>query len=289
MKSRKRALQPPEECGVWLDASQLKKKCHQMVIPCTSSRFNPLSRTKSMDSVQVDFTQTKSPQLFTKQTSMYSFFSAAGSRNKRSPITDINTLIQETPKCETGNAYESLNVMEQSPVETSMCSKPAEIQESVSLCNLHRNTREPVSSGQNENNDRSWVLEQSGNHSGSFSNVSVVRTQDKSPNHGFSSEFQNKLSDSSIVKCPQKDYHEEDSCLLSQFDSPLFTQDTQGNRVICHQSTSDRHLTTPLQDKTNVTWHTRSQIKGTLQTLCDEDSLHIMFTQDSEGNMVIKH
>ncbi|XP_071993206.1 palmitoyl-protein thioesterase ABHD10, mitochondrial isoform X1 [Engystomops pustulosus] len=118
MKSRKRVrpLPQPEECGVWLDASQLKKKSHQTIIPCISSRFNPLSRRQPTDSVLVEFTQTKSPQLCTKQTSMYSFFSLDGNRSKRSCIADNNILTEETsPDCEKRNALEAQDVMNHSP------------------------------------------------------------------------------------------------------------------------------------------------------------------------------
>ncbi|XP_056413465.1 aurora kinase A and ninein-interacting protein isoform X2 [Hyla sarda] len=260
-KKRARTLPQPEECGVWLDASQLKKKCHQTVIPCTSSRFNPLSRRQSISSVLIEFTQTKSPQLCTKQTSMYSFFS---------------------------------------PAEASMCWKPtysdsehAENKKSVFLHEKHRKTEKPVSSGQNENDAWSCVLDKNENPVSS----SILRSQDKSLNPpsnyratAYDSKYRNNLSDASVSECPQEDYNKEHCFPPSQFESQLFTQDTQGNRVICHRFTSERRMNAaPLQDKTNAYWDTRSPMKGTLQTLHDEDTLHKMFTQDSEGNMVIKH
>ncbi|XP_056413464.1 aurora kinase A and ninein-interacting protein isoform X1 [Hyla sarda] len=300
-KKRARTLPQPEECGVWLDASQLKKKCHQTVIPCTSSRFNPLSRRQSISSVLIEFTQTKSPQLCTKQTSMYSFFSPAGNREKQPCVAAINTLSEETsPECEGIKAQETPNVMTPSRIEASMCWKPtysdsehAENKKSVFLHEKHRKTEKPVSSGQNENDAWSCVLDKNENPVSS----SILRSQDKSLNPpsnyratAYDSKYRNNLSDASVSECPQEDYNKEHCFPPSQFESQLFTQDTQGNRVICHRFTSERRMNAaPLQDKTNAYWDTRSPMKGTLQTLHDEDTLHKMFTQDSEGNMVIKH
>ncbi|KAG8588780.1 hypothetical protein GDO81_006099 [Engystomops pustulosus] len=296
MKSRKRArpLPQPEECGVWLDASQLKKKSHQTIIPCISSRFNPLSRRQPTDSVLVEFTQTKSPQLCTKQTSMYSFFSLDGNRSKRSCIADNNILTEETsPDCEKRNALEAHDVMNHSPTRDSICPSETykycepEIQENLYFSDIHRNAEELASSGQNENNDQSCQLEKLENPGRRLSSTSVCRSQDKSLTSPltyrttvFSTKYQDNIKDPSMY--PQVCY--KDDVLPSQSGSQLFTQDTQGNKVICH-----RHMNAPLKDRTNVTWDTRSQMKGTVLTSSDEDSLHKIFTQDSEGNLVIKH
>ncbi|XP_075709586.1 palmitoyl-protein thioesterase ABHD10, mitochondrial isoform X1 [Rhinoderma darwinii] len=302
MKSRyKRARPQPEECGVWLDASQLKNKSHQAVIPCTSSRFNPLSRRQSTDSVLVEFTQTKPPPFFSKQTSMYSFYSPAGNRSKQHSIAEIDPFAHKTsPECEK-SAQKAPNVMKPSPIGAFTCleetysdCEPAENLERPYFYKICRNTEKPVSSGHYENDERSCVLEKPGG----LSNASMLGSQEKilSPptNYwatSFGWKYQNNLFDSSVSKCPLEDYNKE-ARSPSQCDSPLFTQDTQGNRVICHRSTRDRRMNaysaTPLQDRTNVTY-TTSPMKGTPQTLCDEESFHKMFSQDSEGNLVIKH
>ncbi|XP_069612548.1 aurora kinase A- and ninein-interacting protein isoform X2 [Ranitomeya imitator] len=263
MKSKKRvrALPQPEECGVWLDASQLKKRPHQTVISCTSSRFNPLRRRQSTDSVLVDCTQTKSPQLCTKQTSMYSFFSPTG------PSTCLTQTYREH----------------------------AENLENFSSYKIQSDT-ENKSSGQTKT-DWSCVLDKPGHGAGNFPNASRAQKKSLKPTNycatSLSSKSQNNLSDSLLSTCPQEDYKAESLFLPSQSESQLFTQDTQGNQVICHRFPSERPANTfssiPLLDKTNVTWDTRSPMKGTLQTVCDEETLNNMFTQDSEGNMVIKH
>ncbi|XP_018412385.1 PREDICTED: aurora kinase A and ninein-interacting protein-like [Nanorana parkeri] len=153
-KQRSRCLQP-EECGVWLDTADLKKRSYQTVIPCSySSKFNPPLRSRHFDSATIEFTQTKTPQLCTKQTSMYAFFTPKG---KPKPTN------QE-------NLPSSLSVKGQA----------------------EENDAEPLNVG-------------------------------------------------------------------------------------------------PLQDRTNVLWDTASPMKRNPRYLSDEDSLPYMFTQDSEGNMVIKH
>ncbi|XP_073522770.1 aurora kinase A- and ninein-interacting protein [Phyllobates terribilis] len=302
MKSKKRvrALPQPEECGVWLDASQLKKRPQQTVISCTSSRFNPLPRRPSMDSVLVDCTQVKSPPLCTKQTSMYFFFSPTENRDKQSCVTNIHTLVQEIPMaCEERNALEAPNEMKSSAIGTSTCLKqtysdrePAENLENISSYKIQRDT-EDKSSGQNKIDDSSCVLDKPGRDAVYFSKASRAQEKTLKPPMNYwatslRSKYQDNLSDPLLSTCPQ-----EDQFLPSQIESQLFTQDTQGNKVICHRFPREQPRSTfssvPLMDKTNVTWHTRSPMKGTLQTLCDEEALHNMFTQDSEGNMVIKH
>ncbi|KAM3936079.1 aurora kinase A- and ninein-interacting protein [Leptodactylus fuscus] len=299
-KKRTRHVPQPEECGVWLDASQLKKKAHQAVIPCTTSRFNPLLRRQPTDSVLVEFTQTKSPQLCTKQTSMYSFFSPAGNKSKEFCITDINTLTREaSPKREKRTAQETPSVMKLSPIGSSPVMKQiysdretANNQEDIKLYNMNRNTEKFVNSRQNENFEKSCDLGKPGNHVGYMFNDSICSAQQNSLNSpmtcrttGFDSKYQYNLYDS---ECAQDNYNKPNNFPPHQCESQLFTQDTQGNKVIRHRFTSDR-CTKVLHDRTNVNWHTGSPVKENLQTVSDEDSLCKMFTQDSEGNMVIKH
>lgn len=176
-------------------------------------------------------------------------------------------------------------------------SESAENQNDVYLYNIHSKTEKPVSSGQNDEENRSLKkLENRDDHAGGFSNASIFRSQEKSLNRptnnwatGSGSKYQNNVCDSSVSECLLEDYNKDVCFPPSQPESHLFTQDTQGNRVICHRFTSERRNNAPLQDKTNVAWDTRSPRKGTLQTVCEEASLHKMFTQDSEGNLVIKH
>ncbi|XP_026202372.1 uncharacterized protein LOC113153119 isoform X2 [Anabas testudineus] len=65
----------------------------------------------------------------------------------------------------------------------------------------------------------------------------------------------------------------------------LFTQDSEGFRVIAHRGLQTR---SPLKDHTNVS--TGLVRTGAYKSLVDEDEEDdMLFTQDSQGNVVIKH
>lgn len=65
----------------------------------------------------------------------------------------------------------------------------------------------------------------------------------------------------------------------------LFTQDSEGFRVIAHRGLQTR---SPLKDQTNVsTSMVRNSVYKSLVEQDEEDEM--LFTQDSQGNMVIKH
>ncbi|XP_024296696.1 aurora kinase A and ninein-interacting protein [Oncorhynchus tshawytscha] len=63
----------------------------------------------------------------------------------------------------------------------------------------------------------------------------------------------------------------------------LFTQDSEGLRVIAHRALVSR---SPIKDQTNVLASGRDSIFATDKTLLGEE---LLFTQDSQGNKVIKH
>ncbi|KAE8623812.1 hypothetical protein XENTR_v10005741 [Xenopus tropicalis] len=79
---------------------------------------------------------------------------------------------------------------------------------------------------------------------------------------------------------------EQDDLYHSVATSQLFTQDSQGNRVISHYR-KKKYLSVPLQDMTNKCQDILNTPSDSLS--CNDDSLQRMFTQDSEGNVVIKH
>lgn len=70
----------------------------------------------------------------------------------------------------------------------------------------------------------------------------------------------------------------------------LFTQDSEGFRVIAHRSGPPSAPRTPLKDHTNLGL---AREKGTLTQKnpipYNEEEEEMLFTQDSQGNMVIKH
>ncbi|XP_019905679.3 uncharacterized protein LOC105012593 isoform X1 [Esox lucius] len=68
----------------------------------------------------------------------------------------------------------------------------------------------------------------------------------------------------------------------------LFTQDSEGFQVIAHRDVFPR---SPLKDRTNVFAGGKECISAADQTLqvTEEEEEEMLFTQDSQGNMVIKH
>lgn len=64
----------------------------------------------------------------------------------------------------------------------------------------------------------------------------------------------------------------------------LFTQDSEGFRVIAHHGLQER---SPLKDQSNMT--NRSVRNSSYKSLVEDDEDEMLFTQDSQGNLVIKH
>lgn len=75
------------------------------------------------------------------------------------------------------------------------------------------------------------------------------------------------------------------SCKVMDEDSlaMLFTQDSEGFRVMAHRSTQER---SPLKDQRNV--NPRMSRMSSCKSLLEEEE-EMLFTQDSQGNLVIKH
>uniref|UniRef100_A0A3Q0RUE2 Uncharacterized protein n=1 Tax=Amphilophus citrinellus TaxID=61819 RepID=A0A3Q0RUE2_AMPCI len=78
-------------------------------------------------------------------------------------------------------------------------------------------------------------------------------------------------------QAPQQGSREVDEDSLAT----LFTQDSEGFRVIAHRSLQTR---SPLKDQSNVSTGVVSSYKSLL-----EENEEMLFTQDSQGNVVIKH
>ncbi|KAJ7991506.1 hypothetical protein DPEC_G00284580 [Dallia pectoralis] len=80
----------------------------------------------------------------------------------------------------------------------------------------------------------------------------------------------------------------EQPCREAQEDAltMLFTQDSEGFRVIAHRAVFPQ---SPLKDRTNVLASGIQCILATDQMLQESEEEEILFTQDSQGNKVIKH
>ncbi|XP_072278092.1 aurora kinase A- and ninein-interacting protein isoform X2 [Pyxicephalus adspersus] len=254
-----------------------------------TKRFNPLLRRQHIDSATFEFTQTKTPQLCTKQTSMFAFFTPKGKKAAK-PANQENT---PSSLCVSGKAEENdtepLNIG-----SSGSCADEASSCENT-LFNPQTNTQE---SAQKEiykeyiNVTDSLVHPKDHLQSNSVRTETIICYSTNFSTSCTTKQHSVSLFDSSISShYPEMLY--KDLYTESQLDSQLFTQDSQGNRVIAHGSTSDKQKTRypsgPLQDRTNALWGTVSPMKRSRQYRCDEDSLNCLFTQDSEGNMVIKH
>lgn len=66
----------------------------------------------------------------------------------------------------------------------------------------------------------------------------------------------------------------------------LFTQDSEGFRVIAHRGLQER---SPLKDQSNMSRAARSVRSISSKPLVEDDEYEMLFTQDSQGNLVIKH
>ncbi|XP_041868549.1 aurora kinase A and ninein-interacting protein [Melanotaenia boesemani] len=84
---------------------------------------------------------------------------------------------------------------------------------------------------------------------------------------------------SSPFKKPLKQIREVDGDSLAT----LFTQDSEGFRVIAHRGLQTR---SPLKDQSNLSTEI---VRTNVYTCVTEDEDEMLFTQDSQGNMVIKH
>ncbi|OCT94475.1 aurora kinase A and ninein-interacting protein [Xenopus laevis] len=310
-----RSLQQTEECGVWLDTAELKRKPTQTVLPNSSSvRFHPFSRRKPFELAAFDFTQTKTPQPCTKQTSMHYYFTKAGNTNevlkKKCKMIDhlptVTASVHEKDIRE--NTHENSNTVH--PFSDTMCplgstgaivflkddnsmNNPAEDQESPDSCERHTDMEQPITgehgSDMLENLNPSQtssfrcdsLFKRQNDVQITLSCATSCRDVEKRGNASCN------LLDLPLKWCSnEKSENEQDDLHNSVATSQLFTQDSQGNRVISHYWKKQNSFV-PLQDMTNTRRDLSSKSSDLLS--CNDYSLQRMFTQDSEGNVVIKH
>ncbi|XP_053531109.1 aurora kinase A and ninein-interacting protein-like [Ictalurus punctatus] len=87
MKSSKsktcKALSSEQECGVWLDADELRAKKQRKLARPISKLLNPLARSGGYSvAVALNFTQTKMEMPVTKQSTISSFFLPQSKKGK---------------------------------------------------------------------------------------------------------------------------------------------------------------------------------------------------------------
>lgn len=108
--------------------------------------------------------------------------------------------------------------------------------------------------------------------------VHLRKKADKEDSHD--SQFKWTKPRSSPLKKPQLSRRAVDEDSLAM----LFTQDSEGFRVIAHRRLQER---SPLKDQTNLS--TGTVRTSTYKFLVEDEEDEMLFTQDSQGNLVIKH
>lgn len=101
---------------------------------------------------------------------------------------------------------------------------------------------------------------------------------DQENNHDSQLEW--KKPRTSPLKKPKLSHKAVDEDSLAM----LFTQDSEGFRVIAHRGLQER---SPFKDQSNMT--NRSVRSSSYKFLVEDDEDEVLFTQDSQGNLVIKH
>ncbi|KAM8977278.1 aurora kinase A- and ninein-interacting protein [Pelodytes ibericus] len=316
-KGSRNSQSQPEECGVWLDTTELKRRPKQMLLPCSSSKqFNLISRKKTPNHFPFDFTQTRALQPCTKQTSMYSFFTPSGKKNIQHPNSDPLSLEPEnTPYKENTKENGEMNLLDS--LSQQRCPLPPHTLENSGSFECMKNTC-GTEDGESSDHYDSWedTIKQTRTpqHEKGFvpedaipaqinprSSRSLYQVHEDLENSMLPSKdwlrtrnATSKKTVSYFVNDPpgcrplSEDFSNkaQDSLLQSFRVSQLFTQDSQGNKVISHRPLNDQKwngcTSFPLQDRTNITL----DISG---SPCEEESLQRIFTQDSEGNLVMKH
>uniref|UniRef100_A0A3Q2Z983 Aurora kinase A and ninein interacting protein n=1 Tax=Hippocampus comes TaxID=109280 RepID=A0A3Q2Z983_HIPCM len=252
----------PEECGVWLDTVELKGKAKQVIddeeqdVRPISKMLNPLAKAAGYSSAVVfNFTQTKTEMPRTKQSFISSYFSP----RSKSDVASEGNLGPETDgeMCEDGDAQEhdeehniNCEIQEEQPNEMEK--------------NIYRK-RQKDEMEQNIEEQQDEM-----NHSQESSlplNRNLINFD--------VSEEAFRMEGFSPPKKRARQHDDEDSLVR------LFTQDSDGFRVIAH-----RGRRSPLKNRNNnivVAAATRKPMTTPF------DVKDVLFTQDSQGNMVIKH
>ncbi|XP_072303541.1 uncharacterized protein [Eucyclogobius newberryi] len=369
MKSSRSAaqssVQREEDCGVWLDTVKLKGKVQKKRSGRPISKLlNPFTDGAGYNvAVALNFTQTKMEMPKTKQSSISNFFtcqrrvlnkmSTSGGQNEGEQETcssttattsgdfksdfnnepqwsdvDYNQVINtqqpeppatmwrktEDEACNrsslpnTHSDYKEEASLNQFMNKSDLTSNTCDIRQENSECPLHCNHEScfPTQNGSNafgglfnaegrtstqncfnglslqndEENTTPKNMPMSESHVQTARQILQKRisreacTQDQ--DEGFKSSMKWTKPKNLPIKSKKSQFGDSDDESLSM----LFTQDSQGFRVMAHRGLQTR---SPLKDQSNINVPVPSAVKS----LEDEDEM--LFTQDSQGNMVIKH
>uniref|UniRef100_A0A3P9LUX9 Aurora kinase A and ninein interacting protein n=1 Tax=Oryzias latipes TaxID=8090 RepID=A0A3P9LUX9_ORYLA len=256
MKKSKTTMHPThsqEECGVWLDPVQLKGKVKQKgLVRPISKLLNPLAKGEGYSlAVALNFTQTKMEMPKTKQSIISTFFTPH-QRGKEEFLLNGSSL-QKANLDESGVAHEQ---------------ESKRFTETGQLSPFLDETEDEMAED--------------------FNTVSHFKSnckQSETENILHQKQKTDESTDSWWTKTtslPLEKYlgsTEPDENTMAN----LFTQDSEGFRVISHRG---RQTRSPLRDHSNL-------VTGMVRTCKsfqeEDDDEEMLFTQDSQGNLVIKH
>ncbi|XP_030644409.1 aurora kinase A and ninein-interacting protein [Chanos chanos] len=283
-----------EECGVWLDTEQLRmKKQQKKQMRPILKLLNPLARSGGYSTgVSLSFTQTKHPMPPTRQSTISAFFAP------RSKEADVHaTEIGSTSPIGAYTGRKRKHEME--------FVVPEEQNQEVNESTPENRREEKVNSetGGKVHDAKDCDKEQQFFHliggyqsdeeeppaekRRTLENCSLLRTSETEKTFGSMSNVRMNYWSSSQKLVTEHHLMEDegDACAI------LFTQDSEGFRVIAHRGNQSR---SPLKDQTNVTacrtyrnvlpTPSPPEMKGE-----SDSEPEMVFTQDSEGNVVIKH
>nr|XP_057903060.1 aurora kinase A and ninein-interacting protein isoform X3 [Doryrhamphus excisus] len=272
-----------EECGVWLDTVQMKGKAMKQKrekAGSISKMLNPQGKGAGYSlAVVLSFTQTRIQMPKTKQSSITTFFSPRRPIQGGKMESEKTTLSSpSTERAARAASRMSDSVGCQAPEEQLEELKEFSFGmdvEGKSSPQKHMSSSQ-MDEGEEENMLPSYSSGRPSSHPTRLSRAASPLKPIQEPNteeniHGRYSWMEAARSH----REDGRDADEEDGLAM------LFTQDSDGFRVMAHPGLRAR---SPLNDPSNAT---RMKANRAYTSPLEEEEL--LFTQDSQGNMLIKH
>ncbi|XP_039592404.1 aurora kinase A and ninein-interacting protein [Polypterus senegalus] len=249
MKKSKVAVTETEECGIWLDTSQLKEKRKRVpVFRPISKLLNPLSKSGYNINVAINFTQTRAPMPNTKQTTISSYLIAESSGKKNEVY--LNSEIDIT-KCSESEHNDTKSKSCIRMKDYKCVSEHIEVNQASDVKDDHSEARLFESHSSDDH-----LCSKTKDCEASFTSDTFCSKYSREKSHCITAhQMEMELQDKkSSINCTESKMslnpqygHKIESCLPQPFASSLspsnfklnsqtlFTQDSQGNRVIAHK------------------------------------------------------
>ncbi|XP_077599149.1 uncharacterized protein aunip [Stigmatopora nigra] len=277
----------PEECGVWLDTVLLKEKAKQKkTVRPISKMLNPLAKSGRYSlSAMVHFTQTKMEMPRTRQSSINSYFSPliklVTATSIAKPGSDYSDVQEQNSEHKIQkDKREQVNQVgeEQQEMDPNIWNKVQEDQFDETGKDIHFGFLEDQTDEMNSSLRSSALMTQTlpdlNLSEETFASHVVGETSTQKPQLVDPGDDDDDIKENVFFNwsSPLKKRARHNDESLAQ----MFTQDSDGFHVIAHR---DRR--SPLKKHGDLTLMEPSKTLFEVQ--------EALFTQDSEGNMVIKH